>query len=66
MDATLTTALGRAIAPANHHEWDAALSAYAALESLTDHWATDLLEVPIEADERLISPCEGVHYYWPE
>jgi hypothetical protein len=66
MDSTLAAAFGKAIAPANHHEWDAALSAYAALEALTGRWAHDLLGAPTEADERLIWPCEGVHYFWPE
>jgi hypothetical protein len=36
MDFALANALGVALAPANDREWDAALSAFAALQGLTD------------------------------
>lgn len=47
------------------HEWDAALSAYAALEGLTGCWRTDLHELPVGRGERLIKPAGETHYYWP-
>lgn len=66
MNAALAAALGVAIKPGNDHEWDAALSALVALRGLSGRWANDLLELPTEVGERLISPCEDTHYFWPE
>ena len=53
------------IQPNNDHEWDAALSAYAALEGLTGRWGTDLHQLPVGPGERLIRPADKTHYYWP-
>lgn len=66
MDTMLTKALGVSVAPENDHEWDAAISAFAALESISGRWCHDLHEHPIERGERLVTPCGNTHYFWPE
>ena len=66
MDATLSRTLGTSVAPATEHEWDAALSAFAALEGLTGRWPRDLHKLSVGADERLITPCGDTNYFWPE
>lgn len=66
MDATLAEALGVTIAPATEHEWDAALSALAALHGLGQRWSNDLHCLPTEKGERLIAPCGMTHFFWPE
>lgn len=66
MDATLARVLGVKVAPANEHEWDAALSAFVALEAVTARWTNDLHSLPTLGDERLVSPCGKTHYFWPE
>ena len=66
MDAVLTNVLGVSVAPANEHEWDAAISAVAALEGITGRWSHDLHELPIVRGERLVTPCGSTHYFWPE
>lgn len=65
MNALLAEALGVPIQPSNDHEWDAALSAYAALQALWRNWTHDLLGLPTENGERIISPCADTHYFWP-
>ena len=66
MDDVLARALGASVAPANDHEWDAALSAFAALEGLSCRWNHDLHSLPARGDERLLTPCGMMHYCWPE
>lgn len=66
MDDVLARALGTSVAPANDHEWDAALSAFAALEGLSGRWTHDLHSLPARGDERLLTPCGMTHYCWPE
>ena len=66
MDDALAGALGVAISPGNDHEWDAGLSAFAALEAFTGRWTNDLLQLPHGAGERRVSPCARTHYYWPK
>lgn len=51
--------------PNNDHEWDAALSAHAALEGLTGRWRSDLHRLPVTRNERLVEPAGKTHYYWP-
>jgi hypothetical protein len=66
MDATLTEKLGVTVAPATEHEWDAALSAFAALEGSAGRWTKDLHRLATTEGERLLKPCGETHYYWPE
>ena len=66
MDKTLVTNLGVRISPANNHEWDSAISAFAALQSVMGIWKHDLHEMPMAGEERLVSPCGATHYFWPE
>ena len=49
----------------SEHEWDAALSAFAAFQGLIGRWPTDLHELPVGHGERLIKPAGDTHYYWP-
>jgi hypothetical protein len=53
------------VKPTNDHEWDAVLSAHAALEGLTGRWRTDLHRLPVSPSERLVEPAGKTHYYWP-
>ena len=66
MDALLAGMLGISVAPATEHEWDAAISAFAALEGIAGRWSHDLHKLPIIKGERLITPCGSTHYFWPE
>lgn len=54
------------ISPANDHEWDAAISAYAMHQGLLREWKKDLHTEPItEPGERLLRPAGKSFYYWP-
>jgi hypothetical protein len=66
MDKTLMTNLGIRISPDNSHEWESAISAFAALQSVMGIWKHDLHEMPMAGEERLVSPCGATHYFWPE
>jgi len=66
MDKTLMKNLGVRISPANNHEWDSAISAFAALQSVKGIWKHDLHEMPMAGEEKLVSPCGATHYFWPE
>jgi hypothetical protein len=66
MDATLCQILGIEVASATEHEWDAAVSAFAALEGYLGRWQRDLHALPAGEGERLIRPCGDTHYFWPE
>jgi hypothetical protein len=66
LDSVLAGPLGIAVTTANEHEWDAAVSALAALESGRQRWTHDLHRMETEAHERLIEPCGTTHYSWPE
>lgn len=66
MDKTLMNNLGVRISPANNHEWDSAISAFVALQSVKGIWKHDLHEMPMASEERLVSPCGATHYFWPE
>lgn len=66
MDDFLARVLGINVAPANEHEWDAILSAFAALEGLSGQWSNDLHLLATRPDERLLTPCGITHYSWPE
>jgi hypothetical protein len=66
MDAMLAKTLGVSVALASEHEWDAAVSAFAALKGLLGDWPLDLHQLATAKGERLIHPAGGTHYFWPE
>ena len=66
MQRMLCEAHAATVAPANDHEWDAALSALAAARGFLGQWTADLHALPTRAGERLITPCGSTNYYWPE
>jgi len=66
MNALLSREAGTAVAPANEHEWDAAISALAAYRGLTGQWSNDLLTLPMANGGRIIAPCGPMHFCWPE
>jgi hypothetical protein len=66
MIALLAAALGIDVTPKSEHEWDAAISAFAAHEGVDGHWTNDLHSLPTSGDERRIWPCGKTHYFWPE
>jgi hypothetical protein len=66
MDAALRQLLGFSVIPENEHEWDAALSAFAALEGISNRWRQDLHALPVMPGERVIVPCGTTNYFWPD
>jgi len=66
MDAFLASTLGATISVANEHEWDAAISAFAALCGINGAWKRDLHLLPTAAGEQLIKPCGETQYFWPD
>ena len=49
----------------SEHEWDAALSAWVALQGLMGRWQHDLHALPPAPAERLIAPAGPTVYCWP-
>lgn len=47
------------------HEWDAAISAFAAFQSLTKNWTHDLHALPVASGESLVPIAGDTHFYWP-
>lgn len=66
MDQYLVSALGLSLSPANDHEWDAAISAFCALQGLMGRWKQDLHKLPTSDGERLVKPCGKTFFSWPE
>ena len=66
MDADLGAGLGLDVRTGTDHEWDAALSALAALRALRGEWTHDLHRLPLEDGERLVEPCGPTRYAWPD
>lgn len=66
MDRALGGILGIPVTSATEHEWDAVVSAFAALEGYVGRWQRDLHALPAGEGERLIRPCGDTHYFWPE
>jgi hypothetical protein len=66
MDTVLGRTLGIPMTSGSEHEWDAGVSAFAALEGYVGRWRRDLHTLPAEKGERLITPCGDTHYFWPE
>jgi len=66
MDRVLSDATGIAVKTSNEHEWDAAISAFAAVNGLLGCWTNDLHALPTGSTERLVTPCGATNYFWPE
>lgn len=66
MDRDLGARLGVDVRTQNDHEWDAAVSAFAALHALRDDWLRDLHRLPLDDGERLVEPCGPTRFVWPE
>ena len=64
MDAWLSKKLTVALKTKNDHEWDAAISAYAAFMAYYEHWKTDLHQ--LEDRKGLIEPVKDTLFAWPE
>ena len=47
------------------HEWDAAISAFAAFQTLTQKWTRDLHALPVASGESLVPIAGDTHFYWP-
>lgn len=58
--------MGHPLVCVNDHEWDAAVSAYAAWKGLVGKWTTDLFD--LEDRNLLVFPvgADRVHYFWPD
>jgi len=65
MDDWLAGKLKVEINTSNDHEWDAAISALAALRGLQGAWNTDLHKLPANGTGRFVHPCGKTHYVWP-
>lgn len=50
----------------NEHEWDAAISALAALKGISGAWKRDLILQENRENSRLVFPVGPVNYWWPE
>ena len=66
MERVLCEAHAATVATANEHEWDAAISAFAAACGVRGRWTNDLHTLPTGPDERIVTPCGATNYYWPE
>jgi len=66
MDQLLCDAYPATFSTANEHEWDAALSALAALRGILGQWRSDLHELPTLPGEALVKPCGRSNYFWPD
>ena len=66
MDADLGAELALDVRTRTDHEWDAAVSALAALRALRGDWTRDLHRLPPRPGERLVTPCGPTRYVWPE
>jgi len=66
MDNLLSNRLKTTITTRNDHEWDAAISVYAAINGMLEIWRTDLHQISSSQDEKLITPCGKTNYWWPQ
>jgi hypothetical protein len=57
--------IGFTIKTRTDHEWDAAVSCFAAYEGILRHWINDLHKLPPLADEELVHMAGASHFYWP-
>ena len=66
MDSFLSNVLKTEITTNNDHEWDAAISVYAAVNGMLGIWATDLHQLSPSQNEKTITPCGNTNYWWPQ
>jgi len=66
MDRLLCAAYPATFSTNNEHEWDAALSALAAVRGILGHWRTDLHSLATSSGEALVTPCGPTNYFWPD
>lgn len=66
MNKRLSRLLAVDVVPRNEHEWDAAISTLAVVRGLRGAWRRDLHALAAESGERLVQPCGGTAYIWPE
>lgn len=66
MDTELSGLLGISVHTKTEHEWDAAISAFAAFQGILGRWTYDLHSLPLTSGARLIHPCGKTNYFWPE
>ena len=67
MDKHLSESLdGVDVAPEDDHQWDAAISILPVVRGLDGKWQNDLHAMATNDDERLVRPCSGTAYMWPE
>lgn len=65
MDCRLGELLGVSVATKNDHEWDAAISVFAAFKGVVGQWSADLHGLQVEESGRYIWPCGKTFYWWP-
>jgi hypothetical protein len=65
MNEHLSQWIGLTTITASDHEWDAAVSCFAALEGISRRWTTDLHQLPTVVGEKLVQIGGPSHYYWP-
>lgn len=66
MDSRLSRWIGIDVHTSDDHEWDAAVSALAALRGMSGEWTHDLFQEGQDEGARLVTPCGPVHYWWPD
>lgn len=66
MDNRLKEWLDYPIETNNDHEWDAAVSVFAALCGVNGLWSHDLFNEPLGDTGRLVFPSGQAHYWWPD
>jgi hypothetical protein len=66
MNEALKAKLNVEVRISNDHEWDAAISALAALRGLQGAWKHDLHREHSDEEARLVEPCGETYYFWPE
>ena len=65
MDDFLDSNLGLRCRCEDDHQFDAAMSAFAAFAGSSGRWTRDLHKLPCIEDERVIEPCGSARYFWP-
>ena len=65
MNRDLGTRLALTTNTKTDHEWDAAISAFAAFQSPTKRWTYGLHALPIANGESLVPIAGDTHFYWP-
>ena len=66
MDSLLSDTLKTKVTTNNDHEWDATISVHAAINGMLGIWETDLHQLDLSENEKLITPCGKTNYWWPQ